>query len=259
MSDPLVSVLVIARDAASTLPSLLNALQPLQQQLSEVEIVVQIDDRTRDQTEVWARRAGARVIHDTFDGFGAFKERGRRRCCGAWVLNLDADERPDPQVLSAVARVVCGPWSHAWMLDIRTSIGGRPTRWGPFAAERRLRLFPRVLGHWDCSEQVHETPCVSVPIGGTLPGTVDHRSFLDAWDCLARHERYGIRAARQRSSPAQPWTAWTRASLRAMRHTIVHGGLVAGPSGIILAWGQARATYLKWARTADDAHEPQTV
>lgn len=244
-------MLIIARDAARTLPALLEALAALRRSLPEMEIVVLVDDRTRDDTARLARRANARVIHEPFKGFGSFKERGRRQCRGAWVLNLDADERPTAAALAAIERAARGPRAFAWTLDIRTTLAGRPTRRGPFAAERRLRMFPRALGHWLSEERVHETPRVSVPIRA-LPGIVHHASFVDARDCLARHARYGIRAAGARPGPPAPLKGWTRACWRAARQLFVHGGLIAGPPGVVLAYGQARATWLKWTAQPDD-------
>ena len=246
-NSPKLSILIIARDAAAHLDALFESLDGLKLLLArEFECVVLVDSRTQDNTAQIALNYAATVYTETFEGFGAFKEQGRRRCRGRWILNLDVDERPDAELLRAVADVISRDEPFAYSLDIRTYLGQTPTRFGPFAAERRVRLFPRVLGHWDSEAIVHETPSLSVPIH-RLPGTIKHLSFKDSADCIERFERYARHQARTRAQPPSLARAISRASWRASRYLLLHGGLLRGAVGVTMAVAIARGTYIKWS------------
>jgi glycosyltransferase involved in cell wall biosynthesis len=98
----LTSVVVPARDAASTLPRTLECLAA-QRDAPEFEVVV-VDDGSRDDTAALAERAGARVIRAGGEGSGAARNAGVAAACGTLLAFTDADCFPSPRWLAAGAR-----------------------------------------------------------------------------------------------------------------------------------------------------------
>lgn len=244
---PDLSIVCIARDAQDHLARWLRHLQPLRGATSH-EVIVVIDDRTRDASAACAARLGARVEHARFTGFGALREHARGLCRGAWALCLDVDEYPDPALQARIADAVAETPRCAWALALHTRIGGARTRRGPFAREWRARLFPTSGGRWDPHAEIHEALTLDVPLKRMYGGIVQHHTAPDALTCWARHERYGLAMASAREAPRHSTArAYIRASVRLARGLMIHGGAIAGPAGWAMACCQARATYLKWA------------
>lgn len=244
---PRVSILCIARDAQAHLARLLRHLQPLRSAASH-EVIVVIDDRTRDASAACAARMGAQVAHATFAGFGAMREHAHSLCNGVWTLCLDADEYPEPALQARIAHAIAQTPRCAWALALHTRIGGARTRRGPFAREWRARLFPTAAGRWDPRDSIHEALTLDVPLRRLRGGVVQHHTAPDALTCWARHERYGLAMAHARHDPRHNTArACAHAAARLAKGLLLHGGALAGPPGWAMACCQARATYLKWA------------
>ena len=87
---PPVSACVIARDDALQIERCLASLAWTD------EIVVVIDERSRDGTEELARRAGARVLRHAYPGNVEQKNFALDQAKHDWVVALDADEALSP-------------------------------------------------------------------------------------------------------------------------------------------------------------------
>ena len=125
--DPLVSVIVAARDSAATLPACLDALH--RQDYPRVEIIV-VDDGSADDTAEVARAGGAHVVRTAPVGASAARNLGIEQARGAVVAFTDGDCVADPG------------WVRALVAALDTSgatgAGGRQVNVFP-AAQQSLR------------------------------------------------------------------------------------------------------------------------
>ncbi len=99
MPDPLISVIVPARDAEGTLPRTLEALTA-QAAPGPHEVIV-VDDGSRDRTTAIARDAGAQLVSQPPLGPAAARNLGARRAAGRLLAFCDADVFPAPGWLQA--------------------------------------------------------------------------------------------------------------------------------------------------------------
>ena len=121
-----VSVMIFTLDEEIHLPSCLASL-------SWCDDVIVVDSFSRDQTERIAREAGARFFQHSFTGFGSQRNWALEHTepTHEWVLVLDADERPTPELVEEMRRVVLGDTS-----DV-----------GAFRVKRRFYMWGRWLRH----------------------------------------------------------------------------------------------------------------
>ncbi|MFN3199638.1 MAG: glycosyltransferase [Bradymonadia bacterium] len=84
---PLVSLAMIVRDEAETLPAALQSVQGV------VDEIVVVDTGSTDDTVQIAEGFGAQVVRQPWsDDFSAARNRALKHCTGRWILVLDADE-----------------------------------------------------------------------------------------------------------------------------------------------------------------------
>src|SRR5258708_4826538 len=103
-----VSILILTWNEEQNLPDCLKSV-------AWSDDVVVFDSFSTDRTVELARAAGARGIQRPFDNYGAQREAARTlsQFKHPWALALDADERPDAELVAellAVARGGGGPY-----------------------------------------------------------------------------------------------------------------------------------------------------
>lgn len=238
-----ISVLLLARDEARRLESLLPALDFAR------EVVVVLDAATRDASAEVAERHGARVLTRALDGFGPQRAFGLAACREPWVLWLDADERLDVAARAAVvAAVTAGPATAGFRLERRTWFLGRPIRWCGWRGERVLRLFRRESARFD-DAPVHERVRLE-GASADLPGVIEHHSYADWEACrdkLVRYAAAGAERARRAGRRATPLDLVVRPPARFVRMYVLQLGVLDGARGFVLCALAAAQVFLKYA------------
>lgn len=153
-----VSVVVMTRDNAATLPWCLEALAPF----AEVFVV---DSDSTDGTADLAAAWGARVVTFRWNGQSPKK---KQWCLDTlpfahrWVLYVDADERLTPELTGEIAALMArGPAHAGYFITGRPVFGGVPLRFG--AVNRKLALLDR--------RRARFPPCPDLDLPGlALPG-----------------------------------------------------------------------------------------
>jgi glycosyltransferase involved in cell wall biosynthesis len=247
------SLCVITRDAAGQIAECL-ASAPF-----AGEIVV-IDSGSSDDTVEIARRCGARVIVQTWQGFGPQKNVAVGHAAHDWVLCLDADERVSPELAAAIrAALASTPAAVAFAVARRNRFLGRWLRHGEGYPDWIVRLFDRRHARWT-DDLVHENVKVEGAIG-RLPGDLLHTSAesLDAY--IAKQNRYTtIQAEAMHTRGERASIARLIASplARFVRFYVVKLGFLDGVAGFVHIVIGCFASFMKYAKLrALSAVEPQ--
>src|SRR5215208_3728415 len=164
------------------------------------EIVV-VDSNSTDATRELAEACGARVITNTWPGFGAQKQFAVDQAQHEWIFSLDADERVSDELRNSIDNLRHTSESEladGYEMARRTYYQQRWIRGGGWYPDRQLRLFKKSQGHWK-RRLIHES--VTMNRGASvarLAGDLLHYTSTDA----AHHhrmigERYAPLAARQ--------------------------------------------------------------
>ena len=244
MSETLpISVLLLARDESGALASLLPALGFAH------EVVVVWDPRGDPATAALARAHGARVLERGFDGFGPQRRFALAQCTQPWVLWVDADERPDADLVAAIRRwLATDPGSSGARLTRRTWFLGRPIRHCGWGDEQVLRLFRRERASFD-DAPVHERVHVSGGIAD-LGGLLEHHSYETFEVCVEKLDRYaraGAERAWRAGRRAGPLALLVRPPLRFARQYGLQLGFLDGAHGLLLCGLAAAQVFLKYA------------
>lgn len=96
MSRLPISCFIIAQDEADRIERTIRSVEPW------IDEVVVIDSGSTDDTITFAQNAHARVISQSWLGFGAQKRFAEEQCHHEWVLNLDADEVVSPELQTKI-------------------------------------------------------------------------------------------------------------------------------------------------------------
>jgi hypothetical protein len=138
---------MIVKDEQRLLPLALQSAMPW------VDEVVVVDTGSTDRTPEIARRMGARVFHDPWQGdFSLHRNRCLELACGEWILVLDADEELDQESAPLLARAMGDPEAEGYLLEVVNDLPG-----GAFSTRRAARLFrnlPHIryqgrIQHWE--------------------------------------------------------------------------------------------------------------
>lgn len=236
------SVLLLARDEEARLEKLLPDLSFAR------EVVVVVDEHSRDRTREVAASYGARVCVRALEDFGRQRQFGLDQCREDWVLWLDADERLDAEARRALTEAIASPHAAAgYRIARRTWFLGRPIRHCGWGGERVLRLFRRASASFP-DAAVHERVMVRGALAD-LPGTIEHRSYerwADAKEKLFRYAAAGAEQARRSGRRAGPLDAWLRPPLRFLRMYVFQAGFLDGGRGLAVCLLGAAQVWLKY-------------
>lgn len=105
-TEPTVSVVIPARNAAGTIGECLRAVRAQSLAADRREVIVIVDGRSHDATEQIARELGATVIVQGQTGAGGARNQGVRAARGTWIAFTDADCVPTRGWLRALIAAV---------------------------------------------------------------------------------------------------------------------------------------------------------
>jgi len=88
-----------------TLASIRHALRPLTERGWNTELIV-CDNNSADRTAEIARAAGAEVVFEPINQIARARNTGASRATGDWLLFIDADSHPSPELLSDMADAI---------------------------------------------------------------------------------------------------------------------------------------------------------
>lgn len=202
------------------------------------EIVV-VDSHSTDATREIAAAHGARVIVRDWPGYRAQKQFALEACTHDWVLSLDADE----VVSDALRREIDAVRTRGFDAGVAgysmprcTEYFGRMIRHGSWYPDRKLRLVDRRRARWG-GREIHEKMVADGPVT-TLSGDIEHHSYRDLADQIARLERYAelmARALHAEGRRARWWHLALSPLWRGFRDLVLKRGLLEGWRGFAIA------------------------
>ena len=213
------------------------------------EIVV-VDSGSTDGTLDIARARGARVSTRAWSGYVDQKNHAAALASHDWIFSLDADERVTPELASEIQALVRGePARRGYRVPRVTFYLGRWIRTTDFYPDYQARLYDRRAGTWR-GDLVHESVQVDGGVG-YLRGELQHYSFRDLTDHVARANHYSTLAARQlhaRGRRATPVDLVVHPPAAFLRNYVLRRGFLDGSAGLLISMLNAYSVFLKFAK-----------
>lgn len=230
MKPPRLSVVIVTKNEEERIRACLEAV-------AWADEIIVIDAESEDKTASIARELTDHVIVRPWPGYAAQKNYGLDQARGAWILALDADEIVSPALRAEIEGIVAadGP-ADGYAVPRRNILWGRWIRHGGLYPDWQLRLFRRGRGRFG-ERAVHE----SAQVGGDvrrLAGHLEHRSYRDVSDFLARADRYSTLAAEDmvaRRRRVHAWDFVLRPLGRFFGMYVLERGFLDGWRGFLLA------------------------
>lgn len=244
----MLSVIILTKNEEKDIEA---AIQNARQCADEVLVV---DSGSTDRTVELAEKNGARVVFRAWDNdFAAQRNFALSQTDADWVLYLDADERMNDELVSAVRKTVSAKPSEAagkkqYRMQRKSVAFGKKFSYGPLYPDRVTRLFPGKTVTW--VGKVHEHPECSLPLE-KLPGHIEHYTYRDWQEWEEKMGRYSSIWAEE------AWHKGRRASLpEALLHgigslfstLILRRGFLDGWMGICLSCMYVSYTMLKYLK-----------
>jgi len=183
------SIAMIAMNEEANLPRTLESVKWAD------EIVV-VDSGSRDQTIEIAKSFGAKTSYHAFGGHGEQKNIALDLCSSDWILLLDADEVPTPELQKEIRDLLAGePKFDAYWIPRLNRYFGKWIRHGGFYPDRKLRLFKRGTARLSEGVGPHSTPQFAGP-RGELRGDMLHYAYPTMGIYLEHMNRYSSEIAR---------------------------------------------------------------
>lgn len=140
--------------------------------------VLIIDSGSTDATVNQAEENGAKVVYRAWDNdFSAQRNFGLTQTKAEWVLYLDADERLNEELITAIKKAVKEDRKQQYAIVRKSVAFGQKFNHGVLKPDKVARLFPRDAVQW--KNKVHERPECNLPLV-ILPGHIEHYTY-ESW------------------------------------------------------------------------------
>jgi glycosyltransferase involved in cell wall biosynthesis len=253
-----ISVAVIARDEEAQIGDCLDSVRWAD------EIVV-VDTGSGDRTLEICRKFTPHVYSLPWEGYAPAKNAALALTTSELILSLDADERVSPELRGEMAELRQRPWetlADGYAVPRRNYLWGRWLRYGGFYPDYQIRLLKRGKGRFT-AQRVHESVDVSGRVG-RLQHPIEHYSYRNMDDVIARLNRYSDLAAQDRCDHGQRFRLSgfaLRPLGRFLRHYLLQQGFRDGLPGLIMAVSYAYGVFAReaklWEMTRHSEREPR--
>jgi glycosyltransferase involved in cell wall biosynthesis len=212
---------------------------------------VVLDNGSTDNSKNIILDSGARLIEESWEGFGKTKNKATNFARYDWVLNLDADESIDEELKNSLSGLPLQNEYETFEIKFKNFFGDTYLRFGEWGNDKHIRLFNRKKVNWN-EAVVHEG--LILPDGvkiRKLRGFVLHYTVKNKAEFASKMLKYGQLNAEKYASEGKR-SSWVRIYLAPvfsfLKYYIFKLGFLDGRAGFICAKMSSYYTHIKYAR-----------
>jgi glycosyltransferase involved in cell wall biosynthesis len=251
------SLIVITHNEASNIARCLDSVPFVGEKIV-------VDSGSTDGTQAIAEAHGARVVHQTWLGFGPQRNFAATLSSHDWILVLDADEFLTDELIAecrrALPAILESNVAAVW-LRRATWFMGAPMRWyRPMKGERKARIYHRSRARWT-DARVHEILQFDGE-SAQLRSPFNHRNNPTLVHKQLKVLRYAELKAldwHEKKKPVRMWLAPLVFLSAFLKDYLIRLAFLDGWRGYILS--QTSATYATYKRMRyyEMTRDPQTI
>lgn len=235
-----ISVVIICKNAAHTLPRVLEATTPFPE-------VLLYDNGSSDETlEIAKNFANVTIVTGEFIGFGPTKRHAVSHACHDWILALDADEPPSQALIEALQQWPdqTTPQQQVGMVLRENFMLGRQVKHSGWGGDWLVRLFHRESTNFN-EAMVHEKVDTSGSEIVRLSGTIHHLAVEDLSQLLDKVNRYSSIRAENGLKPISPALIVLKSLFAFFRTYVLRLGILDGWRGLVISVSNANGVFWK--------------
>lgn len=211
--------------------------------------VLVVDSGSQDRTCEIAAGLGAKVIHNSWPGYGPQKRFATEKASFDWILSLDADEALSPELASEIQSRFAGLRPQVGYEMPRKSFHlGKWIQYGGWYPDYQLRLYHRQHSNWPDS-QIHER--VQAPKVERFHNPLLHFVFEDLRAQVNANNKYSSLLAEKDLVNGRrfsflklllkPWSKFIECYFLKL-------GFLDGLPGFIIAVSAGYSIFLRWSK-----------
>jgi glycosyltransferase involved in cell wall biosynthesis len=240
-----ISVVIIAKNEAHILAKTLQGIQSL------TDDIIVCDTGSTDATIPVAKKNKASVIELSWRGYGATKNEANDRAAYDWILQLDADEVVDAELLQTLTGLTLNDERTVYYAAFKNYYAGRHLRFGSWGTIKRIRLFNKQTAKWS-TDEVHEKLVFDDGVQKQyLKGFIHHYTYHSVDEHVAKIEDYTSLDAQkmyQRGIKPGLIKLYIAPKFTFIKNYIFRLGFLDGYYGFIAAKLSSRHSYLKYKK-----------
>lgn len=226
-----------------------NIIDAVNNAFSVADKVLIVDSGSTDATVKLAKKNGAEVVYRAWDNdFAAQRNFALQHIDTYWTLYLDADERLDEDLISAIRSIVKNEENKQYSMMRKIHAFGFTYQHGIFKPDEVLRLFPTKSVHW--VNKVHEKPVCDFP-KEKLDGFIEHytyNSWQQWWDKAGHYTSIWAEDVYAKGKRTSIGGAFFHAAYGFIRAYIIQGGFLDGWSGLYSSLQHFIYTIMKYLK-----------
>jgi glycosyltransferase involved in cell wall biosynthesis len=246
MSRLPLSVTIVACNEERNLARALNSVSWAEERLV-------IDSGSTDRTREIAAECGAKVIDQSWLGYGKQKNFAQSHAQNDWILNLDADEEISGELAQEIQALLSGPCKNPenpyhYLIPRKSRYLGRWILHGGWYPDRKARLGNRHHSQWT-EPAVHEA-LVSNRSPGQLKSPILHYPFSGIRDQILTNLRYSRLGYEQRIQQGQTGglaLLLLKSISKFLETYILKRGFLDGIPGLIISVNAAHSVFMKFS------------
>lgn len=245
---------MIVKNEAANLRRLLPLIAPV------ADEIILLDSGSTDDSQAVAQRYGAQWhVASDWQGFGIQRRRAQALATGDWILALDGDESPDPQLLQAIAQVRHeAPGNTVYGIRRIDEVFGHLIDYPRRGIKAHWRLYPRRFVYSESA--VHESLQLEGASTAVLPGFLHHHTAPTPHFWLDKRLAYALAWAQDRAQGPRTSlaTALVHSFWAFIKQYLIDRRFLCGRYGWIYAWLFVQYTLNKYALLDDVQRRPQS-
>ena len=225
--------------------------------LADCKEIVVVDSGSTDGTlDILSRLSNdgwpIRLFQREWPGFALQKQFALEQCTQPWALNIDADERLDPELRASLSELLDAPIAVAgWRLNRRPYLLGLGYAVAGAHEGRMLRLVRRERARYNTDLLVHEAILVEGEVRTASRGSLLHFRLLPVDEQVVKEAHYAKLKVRQligEGKRTRPIRLVLNPVVYFLRYYVVRRMFLCGFPGFIQAVTGAVYTFLTEAR-----------
>jgi len=237
----------------------LKALLPLVASWADEVLIV--DSFSTDHTVSIAEGFPTRIIQREYENSASQKNWAIPQAKNNWIFLIDADERPENQLIEEVKQIVQQPYEpvhpSAYWIRRNNHFMGQRVKYCGWQGDKVIRLFRKEECFYE-SKHVHAEIIVSNNQVSLLKGRLIHFTFKNMDHFMQKMQRYAHWSAqdyKNKTGKIGFFHLWVKPAFRFFKHYVIQLGFLDGRTGFVvskvLAWGVfMRYIYLLEERNA---------